>query len=646
MPLRESKQLYKDSKEAYYNGNKTILSDADFDSLEDHIRAQDPGWSELKKTGVPVANKKAEVKHTYFMPSLNKKYPDKIDPWLVRNLAARAAVTAYALIMAKIDGTSLQVTYTNGKPVRLVTRGDGVNGQDVSYLIPHINLPKKIAVQPTTVFRLEAVMATSTFKKKWMTKADKRTKDDFNDARSMVNGLFNRQLKGEPHPAFKDIDLYVLGVYNHRMGEGLRFARSHGFNVVPFERVTCPKSQMSADALGLSERLAMYKKNGKFEADGLVICDPETVMKFKDSKKPSWTIAYKENDISGAVPVVVEKIIYQVSGDNRINIKAYFEPTKIGTVMVKHATLHNAAWMTDRGIGVGAEILVLRSGDVIPKIVGVVKKAKKLTLPSVPYELRGKFFYALHDSPAAAVERIEKFFVAVGIEGMKSKSIAKLYDHGMKTYYDYVKLWRTAKAPTMPVALFRKGLGLANARKLHTEFDRVLGAGVPIAKVMVGSSLFTGVGMERFEKFEKHWRKVHNSPLHVFIEADEHTARTMLVMPGIKEKTADMFMKNRGHFRKIHKVLSAFFNITAPELTKADKKISGPLSGQVVTFTSYRDLMHEERVKKLGAVVDKFSAKTDILLYKVGGKTSTKLDKAREKGVKVCTFDELMQELK
>jgi DNA ligase (NAD+) len=645
MKIAEAKQLYLDAKEAYYNSNKSILTDAAFDDLEDFIKTKDPKWPELKKTGVRVINKKQEVKHTHFMPSLNKKYPEKIDPWLVKNLIKYSPDHGEALIMAKIDGTSLQVTYRNGTPFRLVTRGDGTLGQDISYLLPYVKLPQKIKAKQELVIRLEAVMPNALFKKKWQhTGKDKRTKDEFNDPRGMVNGLFNRQLEGSAHPAFKDINLYVLGIYNLSMEPGLKLSKNLGFTVVPYDIRKGKPESITAEGLELSKQLKSMRAMGVFDADGLVICHPHAIMRFANAKKPTWAVAYKENDLSSAVPVVVDKVIYQTSGDKRINPKVYFEPTKIGSVMVKHATVHNAEWMTSRGIGVGATILVLRSGDVIPKVVGVVKKAKKLTLPDVPYEIRGKYFYALNDSKEATVERIQKFFVTLGIEGIKDKTIAKLHDQGIKTVLDYLKIW---KASENTCVFIEYGMGKAGASKLVQEMNRILTGNVSIAKLMVASSLFPGVGLELISKFENHW-KGFKDPLRVFIKCDKATeAREMLAsVPTFKDKTIEKFMPNRLNFRRWLNVMATYFTIGVPEKAIKSKVNAGPLNGEVVTFTSYRNIAHEAQVQKLGGVVDKFSAKTTILLYKEGGKLSTKIEKAKEKGLKVCTFEQLMKSYK
>ncbi len=104
--MKKLLEKYLLAKEKYYN-DQPIMSDEEFDALEDKIRAYDPDWVELKKTGVKT--KKTEVVLEHFMPSLNKVYPEKVEAWLAKWQGPK-------LVMDKLDGGSLQLTYKNGSP--------------------------------------------------------------------------------------------------------------------------------------------------------------------------------------------------------------------------------------------------------------------------------------------------------------------------------------------------------------------------------------------------------------------------------------------------------------------------------------------------------------------------------------------------
>lgn len=187
MKLSEMKALYLRAKDAYYNGKSEIMSDAAFDRLEDTIRKRSPEWEELDKTGVRISDKKEEVALCWPMPSLEKAYPDDVPSFAKRSKGPHFG-------MWKLDGTSLQGLYDRGTPKALITRGDGMVGRDVSYLIPKLVefglIPARIPTRNRTVFRFEALMKKDVFAEKYSREA--AGDDGFDNARAMVNGLFNR----------------------------------------------------------------------------------------------------------------------------------------------------------------------------------------------------------------------------------------------------------------------------------------------------------------------------------------------------------------------------------------------------------------------------------------------------------------------
>ena len=136
MNLQEAKELYIKAKDAYYNSGKPIITDAQFDKLENWIAKKDPTWPELHKTGIlptDIIGKKTKVKLPFFMPSLNKFYPEEVD-----KLWKKLPVVSEYVYMDKLDGCSVLLEYENGKPTKLTTRGNGEIGQDISFFIPYI----------------------------------------------------------------------------------------------------------------------------------------------------------------------------------------------------------------------------------------------------------------------------------------------------------------------------------------------------------------------------------------------------------------------------------------------------------------------------------------------------------------------------
>jgi len=628
MNLDEMKALYKKANKAYNNGLPSGLTDAQFDNLEKKIRKLDPQWKELRKTGAPVINKKTEVELEEFMPSLSKAYPETIGKWLAKQKAK------LLLFMHKLDGSSLQVKYINGKPTKVVTRGDGTLGGDISFLIPHLNLPKLVSTGTNITLRCEAVMKTKTFEKKW-SKAAKGEKDGFDNARNMVAGLLNRM---KPHPGLKDIDIVVLGMYHEEILKGLTWCRDQGLQVVEH-------ALTSVDG-NFEELLSVQRKRSEYEIDGLVLIAPRQVFEYENAQRPKFSIAFKVNGDEDAAETVVDEVIWQHSRTGRLTPKIKVKPVKMKGVTVTYATAHNAKWMQERGIGVGAVVRLVRSGDVIPKIVGVVKKAKKPAVPDCKYVQEGVHFMSAERHQDSDVREIHHFFATLGIEHIAQKTVAKLYTAGFPDVLAYLISYEQRMT-----GFAEAGMGKAMTQKIYVEFSRVLiDEGVTLLKLMDASNCFESFGERKLEMIEQHFLgKGDSDPLKGFVKLsfenlqNERNWGAVEMIKGMGPASARQFFEGVQRFKLWFAPILKLklLKINPPKVIKKKKPTNGKLNGERVSFTGYRNPDHEAAVEILGAEVVKYGAKTTILLYKKGGKASTKVEAARAKGIRVCTIEEI-----
>ncbi len=605
MDLKKQKALYLAAKDAYYNGARSIMTDAEFDQLEDRIRARDPKWGELAKTG--VRSKKKEVMLAYPMPSLNKAYPEVIDKWL-----AKYQGQPY-IVMDKLDGSALQVTYEKGKPVRLVTRGDGTLGKDISFHIPNLKLPNS---NMSGVFRCEAVIKREVFDKKWSS--------EFDDPRSMVNGLLNRD-GTNPHPALRDIDIVVLGKFGEAVWSTVKC--QVGLPCVRTTAVAHP------NASWLAELLESRINSSVYDIDGLVITQLNFVLQPTNSDKPKGIIAFKVNADKNAVEAVVEKIIWQISGRGRIIPKIHIKPTKLGGVTVRNATAHNASWMLDRGIGPGAVVKLVRSGGVIPKIVSV-KKAGKKQLPSVPFKTEGVHFVVSTEGSHAEIEvkRIVRFMKTLGVELLADKTVSQLMPY-LDSPEAYVKAWKDKTAKRL---MLKGGLGDKTVSNIQAELDRVFSQTLNLRTLLAASQLFdAGIGDRKLKMIEAHGISMQS------LCHPEFDTEKLLAVRGFSGKTKSLVSRGLPKVRRFLALVGKFLSYDGT-LAKPRKQ-RGLLSGEYVSFTSYRDRDHEAAVLAAGAEVVNFGAKTTILLYKEGGKASSKVTTAINKGIRVCTFSQLFE---
>jgi NAD-dependent DNA ligase len=617
--LEARKRQYIKAKTAYYN-KRPILTDAAFDRLEDLIRKMDPDWAELKVTGTAVADKKTEVSLQELMPSLNKAYPEAVGKWVAKNPSDEYVVTD------KLDGSSLQVVYNHGKLSQVVTRGNGILGGDITFLAPKLNLPWVIKSKSLTVFRCEAVIKREVFDRRWAT--------EFDNPRNMVNGLLNRKTA---HKALADVDIVVLGCYGLSVTAGLKLANMEGLHTVPLTGIT--KRQASPE--GLTDLLETRLSKSLYDMDGLVVAPTDFKLVYRSADKPKGIVAFKVNADADAVQVTVESIIWQVSRTGRIIPKIRIADTIIGGVTVNHATAHNAKWMVDRKIGPGAVLKVVRSGGVIPKIVDVVKPTKKLSLPDVPYTQVGVHFEVAQDKADGKtkgkikLEQLVKFLGTMGIEFLAAKTIAKLQPD-LPTPHSYVKAWHEK---WLAEVLLDVGIGSAMTPKIVAEFDRVFGSTVSMRQLMVASQCFgVGIGDRRLRQLEE-----AGISMRWLSQADEDEVDAKVSkIAGWSDKTVTLLISGLPKWQKFHDSVAEMLTINGslPQRKKPSVN-AGPLKGQRVSFTGYRDKAHEAAVEAAGGEIVPFGSKTTILLIKVGGKASTKVDKAREKGIRVCSFSDL-----
>jgi DNA ligase (NAD+) len=635
MTLDEKKALYTKAMWSYHNEKRQIITDKEFDKLEDLIREIEPTWEKLGKTGVRTFDRKMEVALTEFMPSLNKHYPDAIQTGLNR------IDPSLAIEMDKLDGTALQLRCEDRKPYSLTTRGDGTLGRDVSYFIPALietgRIPAEIDRDGTVVLRLEGVMKKKTFAEKWSVEA-LGEKEGQDNARQLCNGVF---LRKEPGPELADIDLKVLGVYGLTLIEGLSWADDNGFDVVHALGFQIP---VDTAAEFLTAVLADRRAQGDYEIDGIVVTDSSFVLKYASDDKPKGIWAFKVNADDTADEVVVQDIEYAKTRTGKISIVARIPPTRMDGVVVERVTVHNAAWMLERNIGIGSVIKVLRSGGVIPKIVDVLEPGE-FKAPPWPYRQEGRFFVV--DTPKngigttfvvqdkdIAIAQIRFFVTTLGIELLAEKTIEKLYDVGLCSAVDYINLVRSE--PELRAKLLSSGLGDGQAANIIAELSRVLLQPISLKTLMVASGCMEGgIGSRKLSSLEDYGLSMDGLMIMSVAEIKD----TLQQIDGWSDKTTIALTVGVHRFKQWFDQVKAA--ITTDGSLPAKVKKVGALLGKKICFTGYRSQEQADIIEAQGGeIAVSFSGSTDVLLYKSDGKKSTKVEKA---GDRALTWEQFVQ---
>ncbi|QIG70364.1 NAD-dependent DNA ligase protein [Rhizobium phage RHph_N28_1] len=610
---REIKQLEALIKEAntdYHSGSKkkTKFTDKQYDAAKDRLAEIDPRNKLLKKVGAaPTTRGEKKVTLPVFMGSLDKIYIDetkKLQAWLDKNLKSSTVLTA----SAKLDGISAQ--YGNrGGVYFLYTRGNGSQGTDISILIPHLKfLPK---LKDGQIVRGEIVIPKSIFTK-YFSKAKLGEKEGFDNARNLAAGIANKTATGV-HTAAKYGEFLIHEMVKPEMALA-RVAKQlerMGGKIAPHAVIRTKPTIAKLAAL-----LTKMVKESKYDLDGIVL----------DNGNGQKIAIKQENDTAAAT---VKQVRWQLSQHGYLTPVVDFEtPIRLAGVMVSRATAHNAKRIVDDKIGPGAVITIIRSGEVIPKLLDVIKPAKASLPPKGTYEWappnkQGVRTHILStsedDKETVKIKKLTNFLVKLGVKGFKDKQLTALFDGGINT---------PAKLMKAPVSRFvSAGMTDTMAGKLHKLLHETL-AKTPVPKLMVASNSFPrGFG---FTAAKLIWATLADKSL--TMSASAVTAK-LAQIDGLGETIIDSFLEGRQAFAKF----LADTGWTAPK----PKKTGAKLKGMVFLFTGFRDAKLAEFLEHNGAeAASSFSKKVTHLIVRDKSYSNDKTTKAKEMGIKVVPADQ------
>ncbi|MBC8304412.1 MAG: NAD-dependent DNA ligase LigA [Pelagibacterales bacterium] len=378
-------QLIKKYNEFYYNKNSSIISDYEFDILKKEVLELEKKYSFLTNKSSPsltVGFKPSKnfkkVKHKIPMLSLgnafNKEDLLNFEKKIFNFLSLKESSEIEYSAEPKIDGISASLIYKKGKFVQGLSRGNGIEGEDITENLKTINdIPKIVSAKnfPNEIdIRGEIFIRNDDFK---------IMKDKFANPRNAASG----SLRQKDPKITKKIPLkfiaytygYAKNLNINSQSEFLKNLKSWGFNINQFNRII-----KGVDGLVLNHKnLEKRRKEINFDIDGIVY----KVNNFNLQKRlgfaansPRWAIAHKFSANSSISEII--NIEIQVGRTGALTPVAKIKPVNIGGVMVSNATLHNEDEINRKDIRIGDTVTVERAGDVIPHVISVdLQKRKK-----------------------------------------------------------------------------------------------------------------------------------------------------------------------------------------------------------------------------------------------------------------------------
>ena len=585
------------------------ITDAVFDVLES-ILNQNGIKLGVRAPSAPTGKVgKVDAVLPYAMPSLEKARAGtgQLQKYVAKNEGPYLA-------SKKMDGISLEITYEPGQPPKIYTGTEVHSGKDVSFLAGSMNIPQRLKTH--IAIRAEGIISRRNFEKYWSEK--------YKNSRNLASGVMNK--KGI-HEALKHLDVVCYEVLSPR---GIPSKQLDQLDALGFTTVDRVKLKSVTDD-SITRILRKWKPESKHDMDGVVICvDRKTPEQTSDYSKVA--IAFKEEGDDNMAQSEVVQVIWQVSRMGYLKPVMEIKPVKLAGVTVTRVTAHNAKVIRDEKIGPGTVITLTRSGDVIPKLVSVVKPTKAQMPDKKEF---GAFSWSENNvdlilddasshSVAAAKQMYAFLSAGLGIDFVGLGIVDKLVDAGFTSLR---KILTAKREDFYRVAGFKDTM----VNKLYSQLqEKSKKANIVNVAAYSGcfGRLFGTTRMQAIEDAVGLEKCLTMSTQSVVDRVSE--------ISGLSRASAEVFAKALPAFEKFLKTLPIEF--AKPVKVKAAGK---KLVGQAVGFTGFRDASLEEYIKSQGGeVTNGVTAKTTILLAKDADSGSAKIQKARDKGVAVLTPDQ------
>ena len=645
----------KDHNYRYYVLAEPIISDFEFDQILkelEHLELQFPQFADpnspTKKVGGSVSEGFITVKHQRPMLSLANSYnEEELREFDDRICKATGLSTIEYVCELKIDGLAISVFYENGKLVQAITRGDGIQGDDVTENVKTIrslthtlsgNYPEKFEL------RGEIFMHRKGFDR--LNEQRKAAGEvEYANPRNVASGSLKTKDTAEVAKRPLDIYLYYLledegRFQNH--AESLEAAKSWGLKIAETSKVCNGIDQVLAFLHEWDEK----RHDLSFDTDGVVIKVNNKNLQEElgfTAKTPRWAIAYKFQTETATTKLL--GITYQVGRTGAITPVAELQPVSLLGTTVKRASLHNANEMQRLDVRIGDMVFVEKGGEIIPKIVGIDFSQRALDsqpetyithCPECQTELvraEGEAqHYCPNDQlcPPQVIGKIEHFVgrKAMDIQSIGSEMAETLYRNKLvKTAADLYDL-----TFEQLIQLDRMGEKSANniIDGIHASkqqpFERVLFAmgiryiGETVAKKLVAAFLTIEALMAA-------------------------SVEDMLAVDEIGDRIAQTLfqtLQNPRIVQEIERFKIAGLRFETQKIEKASEKLAGKIFVISGVFENHsRDELKDLVENNGGKMASGITSKTNFLIAGSGVGPS-KLEKAQQLGVTFLSEDELI----
>jgi len=616
--------LLEAADELYHNDQESFIEDNEYDALRLIAQRLDPTNKYFLGIGSEVRGGK--VKLPYEMGSLDQVEIGDIEEWVRKNKLQNEDI----VLTDKMDGTSAMLVYDeNGAPQIAYSRGNGTEGADISrHIFKITNVPPQLPCGHKLVVRAEVELTETAFEK-LCTKVKSRSGKPYRNARNMVAGLMNSKTNPDVVYDYLTVIAYEVIGFEGSKKEQLEILDDNGFQVVM--NSTYMKGKDLTDEK-LAKFLEMRRAHTDFAIDGIVIdvngAEKRNEMNpTRETLNPSYSIKYKVADASNYAEVEVLEVEWNISKHGYIKPRLILTPTDLCGVTVTHTTGYNAKYILDNKIGKGTIIAISRMGDVVPNPLHTVKSTQA-DLPTEDFEWNETGVDLVlvdhHDNDEVKIQQMIDFFASIDAPHLKEGSVRKFYEVGYHTIEDVIQLTNMEMFSIIG----------ANGNKIYDGLRAKL-TDVPHHVIMGSVPFFgRGVGKRKFKKLIRAlgWEVVYHAKVEDIVAVD-----------GFEEKTAHKIVNGINDYLAWLEPLEGEYITIKEEVRVA----GGSMNDQKVIFTGFRDKVLHEAVEAAGGEMQmSVSGKTTLVVTKNPNSNSGKVKKARDKGIKIISIDDLKELLK
>lgn len=629
----------------YYVMDNPTVSDKQYDELYDELRELEASTGEVlfdsptrRVGGEPIsAFKKHE--HIERLYSLDKATStEELQAFFQRVIKAIGYFPEFT-VEYKFDGLTVCLTYNEGKFVRATTRGNGAVGEDVTAQVLTIkSYPMKIAYTGVCEVKGEAVMRLSVLEK-----YNKTAAEPLKNARNAVAGAI-RNLdpketeRRKPEILFYDVN-YIDDDSIRSQLSGIDFLKNNSFKVFDYLRV-CNDEQSVFAAI---DEIEKGRKTLDVLTDGVVIKVNDFAVRDilgATEKFPRWAIAYKFEPEE--TTTMLRDVVWQVGRTGKLTPLAVLDPVELCGVTVRRATLNNFGDVGRKGVKINSRVLIHRSNEVIPEILGtteyfadsadVVKPAVCPECGSPTEEIGANLFCTNKECKKRVVLSLASFSSkeAMNIEGFSEATAELLYDKvGVRKFSDLYALTR------------EQLLGLDGVQ--DKKADNLLKAIEKSKNTELARFIFAlgidGVGKKTAKDLAKKFKSLENiaaAPIEEIISVQD-------VGDVIADNVFRYFADgdNIAELKRLERagVIAGYADATVGDLFKGEKIV---LTG---TLSKYKRSEAQKIIESLGGEVSGSVSKNTTMVL-AGEEAGSKLDKARALGIRVIDeteFDEMIK---